>query len=286
MLEQLGVLLVSRATGAAIAPLVTAFLDVQQQQRDLLRSIQHDLTALREGPWHESGTYLEDFRATSDSRFLDRAVDALRRALGTMKGTAAEAAIAANLALAYELQGRRGDAARWALGALDRAEEHLASSARDAQAQLRAPVSVRGSLRERLLNVTPPTIEWLWWLPGVTTGDQVPALRRKVGSQAYFVPLRLRLRPAIEAGVRLPDEPAALARALGLDEVSWLEAKTVRWTLQLPAIQRLYAARAEYTELADYAALCGVFGKAAAVGEFRVDLSTQRGAVVEYAGKR
>jgi hypothetical protein len=161
-------------------------------------------------------------------------------------------------------------------------EYYIRRLTEDVERRIRARPPLNESFRDRLLNVTPPSIEWLWWKNEISTEEQLTTVHRALGSQAYFVRLRLRLRPAIEAGVRIPAGRSEIARVLDLPSLSWIEAKTVNWTMTLQEVQDLYAARSLTAQLADYAALCRSFDRPARPGTMRVDLSTQEGAVVRY----
>lgn len=275
----------SKALNASMDVVIKDLLKVQDRQMKMLESIHEDVQALVESPWNRSRNHLAEAIATSGSRqreALEDAARALYDAVSIFDKSAREPVAAADLAVVHGVLGKPDLAGFWAVRSFEAAERYIGKLAEDVQHRIRTPPPLSQSVRSRILNVTPPSIEWLWWKNEITTEDQLTTVHRTLGSQAYFVPLRLRLRPAIEAGVRLPDDRRELARVLGVPSLSWIEAKTVGWTMTLPEIRRLYDARAMTGQLAEYAGLCRAFGRPARPGTMHVDLSTQQEAEVRY----
>lgn len=274
MLVEIATVVAQEAATMALEPLVRNLLMAQ------------DVQVLVDGPWRRAQIHLEEVGTVNgrprQEECLLEAQRALYEALSLSQGTAREAVVAADLALVFGLRGARDEASNWARRSFDAAERYLLMAAGEAQALLRATPELTTSLRNNALSFMPPSVEWLWWKNEVTSEGQIPPLRRTAGSQSYFVPLRLRLRPAIEAGRELPLDEKQIGPALGLPKMSWLHAKTAVWTLRLPAIRRLYDVRRAYQQLDEYRQLCAAFGVPARRGRLTVDLSTQPAARVAY----
>jgi hypothetical protein len=290
MLVEIAAVVAKEAAPVALESLVRALLTAQDAQLERLKALHEDVEVLVEGPWKRAQIHLGEVGTVKgrhrQEECLLEAQRALYEALSLSQGTAREAVIAADLALVWGLRGERDEASNWAKKSFDAAEGYLIKLADEAQALLRATPELKTSLRSSALSFMPPSVEWLWWKNEVTSEDQLPPLRRAAGSQSYFVPLRLRLRPAIVAGRELPLDEKQIGPALGLPQMSWLHAKTAVWTLRLPAIRRLYDARRAYQQLDEYRQLCAAFGVPARRGRLLVDLSTQRAAQVTYLSDR
>jgi hypothetical protein len=290
MLEVIAMEVAKEAATMALEPLVRDLLTAQDAQLKQLKALHEDVKVLVDGPWKRAQIHLGEVGMVKGRRrqeeCLLEAQRALYEALSLSESTAREAIIEADLALVWGLRGRGDEASTWARRAFDAAERYLTKVADETQALLRATPELKTSLKNSALSFMPPSVEWLWWKNEVTSEDQLPPLRRAAGSQSYFVPLRLRLRPAIEAGRELPMDEKQIGPALGLPQMSWLHAKTAVWTLGLPPIQRLYDARRAYQQLDEYQQVCAAFGVPARRGRLLIDLSTQRGAQVTYQSDR
>jgi hypothetical protein len=286
MLAEIATIVAKEAATMALEPLIRSLLAVQDEQLKRLESLHEDVRSLRDGPWRLANIYLREAQVAAtpqrQEEWLQQTRAELYKAMSLSQGTAREAVIQANLAIVYGLLRQDIEARTWARGSFDAAQGYLTALAEEAQRLLRARPDLRTSLRNRALSLMPPSVEWLWWKNEVTSEDQIPPLRRSIGSQSYYVPLRLRLRPAIEAGRELPLDERQIGTALGLPAIDWLQAKTAVWTLQLPAIQRLYDVRRAYEQLEDYRQLCAAFGVPARRGRLLVDLSTHPTARVAY----
>lgn len=290
MLVEIATVVAKEAAALALEPLVRDLLTAQDAQLERLEALHEDVRVLVDGPWKRAQIHLGEVGTVKgrhrQEECLREAQRALYEALSLSQGTAREAMIAADLAIVLGLRRRGDEASNWARQSFDAAERYLTKVADEAQALLRTTPELKTSLRSSALSFMPPSVEWLWWKNEVTSEDQIPPVRRAAGSQSSFVPLRLRLRPAIEAGRELPLDEKQIGSALGLPQISWLHAKTAVWTLRLPSIQRLYDARRAFQQLDEYRQVCAAFGVPARRGRLLIDLSTQRNAQVTYLSAR
>jgi hypothetical protein len=184
----------------ATRSLLTALLDVQDQQLQKLTTIEQDVRRLLEGPWRQAHVLVAEAAQTRDNDpqrivYLNEARQALFQAFGNHPNThPARAAIAAELSMVLGLLGRTEDCHRWSATAHDEAVAVVTTAIPQVQAAVNRrewllPVeSMRkyiqefeyifkeASFKERKRNF------WKYWTYSVETEEDKELLRSKIES--------------------------------------------------------------------------------------------------------